>query len=122
VSAEGFVVPSQKADLSFQVGGQVVEIQVAEGDSVATEQVLVRLNSTDQEKAVEQAEAGVTQAEAALTSAQAALDQVLAGPTEEAIAQAEAAVQTANAHRPRPAQLRRQLPRPKRRSTRLRPG
>jgi len=97
VSAEGFVVPSQKADLSFQVGGQVVEIQVAEGDSVATEQVLVRLNSTDQEKAVEQAEAGVTQAEAALTSAQAALDQVLAGPTEEAIAQAEAAVQTANA-------------------------
>lgn len=97
VSAEGFVVPAQKADLSFQVGGQVVEIPVAEGDSVAKEQVLVRLNSTDQEKAVEQAEAGVTQTEAALTSAQAALDQVLAGPTEEAIAQAEAAVQTAKA-------------------------
>jgi len=75
VSAEGFVVPNQKAELSFPVGGQVVEIPVAEGDSVATEQVLVRLDSTDQEKAVEQAEAGVTQAEAALTSARAALDQ-----------------------------------------------
>ncbi len=97
VSAEGFVVPDQKADLSFPVGGQVVEIPVAEGDSVATEQVLVRLDSTDQEKAVEQAEAGVTQAEAALTSARAALDQALAGPTEEVIAQAEAAVQTAKA-------------------------
>jgi len=97
VSAEGFVVPDQKAELSFPVGGQVVEIPVAEGDSMATEQVLVRLDSTDQEKAVEQAEAGVTQAEAALTSARAALDQALAGPTEEAIAQAEAAVPTAKA-------------------------
>ncbi len=97
VSAEGFVVPAEEADLSFQVGGQVVEILVAEGDAVETGQTLVRLDSTDQQKAVAQAEAGVTQAEAALTSAQARLAQARTGPTEEAIAQAQAAVQTAKA-------------------------
>ncbi len=91
------MIPAQKAELSFQVGGQVVEIPVTEGDSVEEEQVLIRLDSTDQQKVVEQAEAGVTQAEAALTSAQAALDQAIAGPTDEAITQAEAAVQTAKA-------------------------
>jgi len=97
VSAEGFLVPAQKAELSFQVDGQVAEIPVTEGDPVEAGQALIRLDSTDQEKAVEQAEAGVTQAEAALTSAQAALDQAVAGPTDEAVAQAEAAVQTAKA-------------------------
>jgi len=97
VSAEGFVIPAQKSELSFQVGGQVVEIPVAEGDLVGEGQGLIRLDNTDQQKAVEQAEAGVTQAEAALISAQAALDQAMAGPTDEAIAQAEAAVQTAKA-------------------------
>jgi HlyD family secretion protein len=97
VSAEGFVVPAQKAELSFQVDGQVDEIRVAEGDSVEMGQVLIRLDSVDQQKAVEQAEAGVVQAQAAVTSAQAALDQAMAGPTDEAIAQAEAAVKSAQA-------------------------
>jgi HlyD family secretion protein len=97
VSAEGFVIPAQQAELSFQVGGQVIEIPVAEGKSVQKGQVLARLDSTDQQKAVEQAEAGVIQAQAALTSAQAALDKTMAGPTQEAIAQAEAGVQRAKA-------------------------
>jgi multidrug resistance efflux pump len=97
VSAEGFVVPAQDADLSFKVGGQVVEVLVAEGDPVEAGQVLIRLDSGDQEKAVAQAEAGLAQAQAALTSAQARLAQVKAGPTDEAIAQAEAAVETAKA-------------------------
>jgi HlyD family secretion protein len=97
VSAEGFVVPAQQAELSFQVGGQVVEISVSEGNSVQKGQVIARLDSTDQQRAVEQAEAGVTQAQAALASAQAALDKTVAGPTQEAIAQAEAGVQRARA-------------------------
>ncbi len=104
VSAEGFVVPARDTELAFQVGGRVVEVLVAEGDSVAAGQVLARLDSTDQQKAVAQAEAGVAQAEAGvkqaeatLAGAQAQLAQVKAGPTEEIIAQAEAAVQTAQA-------------------------
>jgi len=97
VSAEGFVVPAHQADLSFEVSGQVLELLAVEGDAVDAGQVLVRLDSTDQQKVVEQAEAGVTRAEAALSSARAALDQAKAGPTDEAIVQAEAAVNTAQA-------------------------
>ena len=97
VSAEGFVVPAQQSELSFQVGGQVIEIPVAESEPVQKGQTLVRLDSSDQQKAVEQAEAGVAQAEAAAASAQAALDQAVAGPTNEAIAQAKAAVQRTEA-------------------------
>jgi HlyD family secretion protein len=97
VSAEGFVVPAQEADLSFEVGGPVVEVLVAEGDRVEAGQVLIRLDSSDEQQAVAQAEAGVAQAEASLTSAQARLVQAQAGATDEAIAQAEAAVQTAQA-------------------------
>jgi HlyD family secretion protein len=97
VSAEGFVVPGQDADLSFEISGQVIDVEANEGDLVETGQVLVRLDSTNQEKAVAQAEAGVTQAKAALVSAQARLDQARTGPTDEAIKQAEAAVDTAKA-------------------------
>jgi HlyD family secretion protein len=104
VSAEGFVVPDREVDLAFQAGGQVAEVLVSEGDAVQAEQVLSRLDSTDQQmvvaqakSGVAQAEAGVGQARAALASAQAQLAQVKAGPTAEAIAQAEAGVQTAQA-------------------------
>ena len=85
----------QDADLSFEISGQVIDVEANEGDLVETGQVLVRLDSTNQEKAVAQAEAGVTQAKAALVSAQARLDQARTGPTDEAIKQAEAAVDTA---------------------------
>ena len=97
VSAEGFVVPAQEADLAFEVSGQVVEILATEGNAVETGQVLARLDSTDQAMAVAQAGAGVVQAEAGLASAQARLDQARTGATDEAIAQAEAAVETARA-------------------------
>jgi HlyD family secretion protein len=96
-SAEGFVVPAQDADVSFKVGGQVVEVLAVEGNSVQAGQVLIRLDSSEQQKAVAQAQAGLAQAQAALTSAQARLAQVKAGPTDQAIAQAEAAVETAKA-------------------------
>ena len=59
VSAEGFVVPARQADLSFEVSGRVVEVMAVEGEPVETGQVLVRLDSTDQQMAVAQAEAGV---------------------------------------------------------------
>jgi HlyD family secretion protein len=111
VSAEGFMVPARRADLSFKVPGQIVELAVKEGDTVQAGQVLARLDNTDAlsavdqaEDSVKQAEAGVAQANAAVevaraavVSAQAQLAQVKAGPTAEQIAQAEAAVRTARA-------------------------
>lgn len=97
VSAEGFVVPAQRAELSFQVGGPVVQVLAEEGSQVEAGQVLVRLDSTPGQHAVAQAQAGVAQAEAGLANAQARLAQVKAGPSQETIAQAEAAVQRAKA-------------------------
>jgi len=90
VSAEGYVVPQQEADLSFQVSGEVVEVLAAEGDKVEAGQALIRLDSSNQQM-------GVAQAEAGLASANAQLAQVKAGATAEAIAQAEAAVASAKA-------------------------
>ncbi len=125
VSAEGFVVPTRWADLSFEMPGQVVDLPAREGDTVQAGQMLARLDNTDPlaavsqaEDAVKQAEAGVEQAkadvlqaesgvaqaraavevaQAGVLAAKAELGQVKLGSTVEQIAQAEAAVQTARA-------------------------
>ena len=73
VSAEGQVVPLENSMLSFQSGGQLVEILVSEGDVVEAGALLMRLDTIDQELAVTQAEAALTQAKANLTTAEAGL-------------------------------------------------
>ncbi len=71
VGAEGEVVPQRHAALAVPLSGQVAEIFVAESDRVAKGDPLLRLDSTDQEIALVQAQAGLAQAEANLESAQA---------------------------------------------------
>ncbi len=73
VSAEGMVVPLRDAPLSVPVPGRVAEIVVAEGDRVSEGDPLLRLESADQESALQQAQAGRRLAEANLESAQAEL-------------------------------------------------
>ena len=73
VSAEGIVIPLRHAELSFEVGGQVAEILVEEGDQVAAGAPLLRLEATELEIAVRQAEAALTQAETNRHSAQVQL-------------------------------------------------
>ncbi|MBN2500914.1 MAG: HlyD family efflux transporter periplasmic adaptor subunit [Anaerolineales bacterium] len=68
VIAEGYVVPAEYVALSFASGGQVAEIEVAEGDMVEEGQVLANLADT------EQLEAAVAGAELELLNAQQALD------------------------------------------------
>ncbi len=118
VSAEGQIVPLNDTLLSFQLGGEIQEILVAEGDEVTAGQPLIQLDTTDQELAVKQAEAAVAQAEANvksaeagvqaaqagllaaqadLLSAQAQYDQLKAGATPEQIAAAESNVAVAEA-------------------------
>ncbi len=118
VSAEGVVVPLFDVNLSFQTGGTVAEILVSEGDNVAVGDALIRLDSSDVELAVQQAEArlvsaqaaaalsqnqlalaeaGVTTAETQVTSAQANLALTKAGPRPEEIAAAEANIAAAQA-------------------------
>ncbi len=78
VSAEGRIVPLKDTDLAFLLGGEVVEILVSEGDEVAAGEPLIRLIDTDQQLAVQQAEAGLMQAQANLQTAEAGLGQAQA--------------------------------------------
>lgn len=90
VWASGKVLPARRADLSFSIGGRLVEIAVEEGDQVEAGQVLARLESATLQRAVEQAEA-------ALAVAQAQLAQVKAGARPEEVAAAREAVAAAKA-------------------------
>ncbi len=109
VSAQAFVVPLKKAGLAFEAGGRVASAAVEEGDSVASGQALVRLDSAAQQAALAQAQAGlaqiqagsrpeeIAQAEAALAGVEAALAESVAGPTKEDVAQATARLEAAQA-------------------------
>ena len=90
VSITGKIVPAAWAALSAQAGGQVLEVLVEPGDAVAAGDVLVRLDPTD-------AQLAVRQAEAALAAAQAQLALLKAGPRPEEEAAAEALVSAAQA-------------------------
>ena len=90
VSITGKIVPAAWAALSAQAGGQVLEVLVEPGDAVAAGDVLVRLDPTDAQLAVQQAEA-------ALAAAQAQLALLKAGPRPEEEAAAEALVSAAQA-------------------------
>jgi multidrug resistance efflux pump len=90
VIVDGHVIPIHSADLSFSVSGTVDEVLVAEGDTVALDQPLARLQSGRQRASVAQAEADVQRA-------QARLSQVRAGSRSQEIEGARAAVDAAQA-------------------------
>lgn len=73
VSAEGNIVPLRDALLSFQTGGEVVEIIAEKGAVVESGEPILRLDATDQEIALVQAQAAVEIAEAGKQSAEAGL-------------------------------------------------
>ena len=60
VTAEGQLIPLRRANLSFQLGGNVEEILVSEGDQVAEGDPLIRLDSSGVENARDQALAGLS--------------------------------------------------------------
>lgn len=93
VTAEGQVVPLEHAFLSFQSGGQMAAVLVSEGDVVTEGTPLLRLDTTDEELAVIQAEAALVQANANLTSANAGLLAAQVG-----LQAAEVSVQAAEAN------------------------
>lgn len=88
VSVTGKVLPTRWADLSFGMAGRVEEILVVEEQRVEAGQVLARLDTSE-------LDAAVLQAEAALGVAQAELARVEAGARPQEIRAAEAAVQAA---------------------------
>jgi HlyD family secretion protein len=90
VVADAKVVPVQSADLSMSTGGIVEELTIQEGEEVAGDQVLIKLDDAQQR-------VGVAQAQANLQRAEANLDQLLAGARTQEIAQAEAGLASAQA-------------------------
>jgi multidrug resistance efflux pump len=90
VSVKGKAAPETWAAVSSQASGTVLEVLVKPGDDVAAGDLLVRLDSTD-------AQLTVQQAEATLATRQAELDLLKAGPSPEEIAVAEAQIEAAQA-------------------------
>lgn len=116
VSAEGLVEPLNFVNMSFQIGGEISEILVNEGDQVRTGDVLIQLDDADLVLALAQAEAqlasaetglivaqnqlalaevAITSAESAVVAAEANLALIKAGPRPEEIAAAEANIRAA---------------------------
>jgi multidrug resistance efflux pump len=90
ISVTGEVVPETWTTVGAQVAGMVTEVRVDDGDEVAQDAVLVRLDATDARLAVQQAEA-------ALAQAQAQVAQLQVGPSVEELAVAEAQIEAARA-------------------------
>lgn len=74
---------SDRIELSAEVNEPIVEIVVAEGETVTAGQLLLRQNTA-------RAEARLAEAEAALAQQQARLDELIRGPRKEQIAAARA--------------------------------
>lgn len=87
---EGKVVPVRGVALSFQIGGNVAEAPVVEGDRVEAGTLLARLDTR-------QLELQLAQAEANLASLQAKLNQLKHSPTVEDLAAAQQNLASAQA-------------------------
>jgi HlyD family secretion protein len=83
-------VEATEVQVSSKVGGRLVDLKVAEGDRVATDQVVAQLDVTDTQLALRRAQADRDQASAQLRLLEA-------GARPEDIRQAEAQVKTAEA-------------------------
>jgi HlyD family secretion protein len=90
VSVTGEVLPAEWATISARTGGPVSDVLVEPGDAVAEGDLLVELETTDAELAVQQAEA-------ALAAAEAELALLRADPRGEEVAVAEAQIEAARA-------------------------
>ena len=99
VSVTGEVVPAEWTNLSIQRGGTVVEVLVEPGDEVAAGDLLVRLDSTDAQLAVQQAEAALEAAQARLALLKATPRSQEIAVLQEQVESAEAAVSQATAQR-----------------------
>jgi HlyD family secretion protein len=90
VNATGTILPEKQTTLSFKTPGRVAEVPVQEGQTVREGDVLARLETTDIEYAI-------AQAELALETAQTQLLRLQRPPSEQDIDAAEAALESTRA-------------------------
>ncbi len=75
IVADAVIEPARSGGLRFEIGGDVAEVLVQEGDAVEVGYVLVRLEPTDLERAVARAELSLRQAEVGLIEAETGVRQ-----------------------------------------------
>jgi len=90
VVAEAVIEPARSEELSFEMGGKVVEVLVAEGDAVKAGDVIARLETSDLNRAL-------ANADLSLRQAQLRLEQLQQPPEERDVASAEASIVDAQA-------------------------
>ncbi len=78
VSASGKIFPQTEIKISSDVSGEVVELYVAEGDSVVTGQLLAKIDPDAYQSQVERGVAGVNSAKAQLANARSQIEQLRA--------------------------------------------
>jgi HlyD family secretion protein len=91
VVAEAIIEPARADDLSFEMGGTVVEVLVAEGDSVKAGDPIARLETADLDRALAQTELSLAQAQLRLEQLEEPADEDDIAAAESAIADAQAA-------------------------------
>jgi RND family efflux transporter MFP subunit len=74
LDATGYVVARRQATVSAKITGKVIEVLIEEGQRVAQNQIVARLDDTNARAALDQARAQVQQAQANRAAAQLALD------------------------------------------------
>lgn len=70
VTASGKIYPETEVKISPEVSGEIIELNVAEGDSVAKGQLLVKINPAIYNSQVQQAEASMQQTKSGVTNSQ----------------------------------------------------
>ena len=96
VSSDDARIAGVLVDVSPQIGGNITEVHVQEGDSVHADQVLFALDKTALRANLQRANALVAAAEARLQAAQAENDKALHGPRAAEIRVALAAKESAD--------------------------
>jgi len=77
VDGSGSLAPQQEVVVPFEASGRVVEIPLRTGSAVGAGDVLVRLDDTDAQRSLVNAELSVKQCEVSLASVQLTLDKLL---------------------------------------------
>jgi HlyD family secretion protein len=73
VNASGWIRPNRKVDVQSDIMGRITTLQVEEGQQVKTGQVLLRIDPTQYEAAVERARGALSEAQARLAQTNANL-------------------------------------------------
>ncbi len=68
VTASGKIYPEQEVKISPEVSGEIIELRIKEGDSVAAGQLLARINPATYSSMVNQAQASVSQSRATVAA------------------------------------------------------